>query len=116
MCLVQSQNLNENLCPVPSYLNILFSAISENVKMTIELNLMSRGYSEQFDELKFQHLQMAPLTKQARGHSSLRSILPHLKCQRSNKGRISLNPNFHSTMPSSSGSSLNSYPVNSCEV
>ena len=38
MCLVQSQNLNENLCPVPAYLNILFSAISENVKMTIELN------------------------------------------------------------------------------
>ena len=54
MCLVQSQNLNENLCPVPAYLNILFSAIRENVKMTIELNLMSRGYSEQFDELKFQ--------------------------------------------------------------
>ena len=79
MCLVQSQNLNENLCPVPAYLNILFSAISENVKMTIELNLMSRGYSEQFDELKFQHLQMAPLTKQAWGPSSLRSILTHLK-------------------------------------
>lgn len=69
MCLVQSQNLNENLCPVPAYLNISFSAIRENVKMTIELNLMSRGYSEQFDELKFQHLQMAPLTKQARGQS-----------------------------------------------
>ena len=82
MCLVQSQNLNENLCPVPAYLNILFSAISENVKMTIELNLMSRGYSEQFDELKFHNLQMAPLTKQACGHSSLRSILPH------HKGRI----------------------------
>ena len=62
MCLVQSQNLNENLCPVPAYLNILFSAIRENVKMTIELNLMSRGYSEQFDELKFQHLQLAPLS------------------------------------------------------
>ena len=50
MCLVQSQNLNENLCPVPAYLNILFSAIRENVKMTIELNLMSRGYSGDFDE------------------------------------------------------------------
>ena len=80
MCLLQSQNLNENLCPVPAYLNILFSAISENVKMTIELNLMSRGYSEQFDELKFQHLQMAPLTKQAWGTTRINFATP----QRSN--------------------------------
>ena len=35
---------------VPAYLNILFNAISENVKMRIQLNLMSRGYSGDFDE------------------------------------------------------------------